>query len=122
MYPYKIAEYRYKLLTEPCEIGELNYLRSEELRDQSVSRSVNCSFVSSGRCDAVVVWSDYSINESGALSVLCCENKVFAYHAKVSIKFFSAPVEIETISEHDLHVDTTFIYGASDFSYNFLVK
>lgn len=138
MYPYKIGEYKYSLLTDPIEIGGFDYYAESYSDEVGYDREnvVTAAFKRSGRCDAVVIWVDYDLTKDRSISLNCYARGMFSYHTKVSIKFFESPVDIalrrsslveehsDTVLDHcmrHLVVKTNFSYGDSDSSYQFSI-
>jgi hypothetical protein len=125
MYPYKIADYKYIMLTDPIDIGQLDYTKQIQGESAGVHLNHNKSyfFTKMGRCDAVVCWVDYDITNDGSMLVKSYRNGKFPHHAKVGIKFLSEPVEVNITTPpiFELHVEASFTYGSSDFSFQFSV-
>jgi hypothetical protein len=58
MFPFKLADYRKRLLSKPTAVAALHY--SESLRSLP-TKVTRIPMTASGRCDCVAVWVDYDI-------------------------------------------------------------
>lgn len=60
-FPYKLGNYRKKILTNPINLTTLDYYKKlESISSEDIVRKE--SILSNGRCDCVVVWVDYQLS------------------------------------------------------------
>ena len=110
-FPYKLQGYRKRFLTAPTEVLGLDY---QSYNYPSSVWSGRVPFLSSGRCDAVVMWVDYDLAEGVSLCQLTeCGNDFKRYSNKASVLFLEKSVEVKATSQ-SLQVITRFKFGDSD--------
>ena len=140
MFPFKLANYRKKLLTKPFRIGEIDYSCSQSTDLAESTNSIG-KVIISGRCDCVAIWVDYDLKPAIAKScggVVHADRKNsndtkhdsnvieqydesindFQCHTKLSLKFFKQPVIVRK-DESILTCLSTYSQGDSDFTYDF---
>ena len=142
LYPYKIGDYEYQLLSDPVELATINYNVSEADTGQILGMDTDIRFKKEGFCDAVAIWVDYDLTDD-CVDDTCIkslrEHDRFVHYSKLSVKFFPRRVEVKAISssavaesaagdgsslksfDKRIHAVTTFEHGNSDFNYNFEV-
>ena len=89
-------------------------------------------FVNAGHCDAVAIWVDLDLTDSG-LRIRGMESGVFKYYAKVTIRYFPERMNIERSSNDNrsddllgfnkiIHCRSDFSFGSSDINFHFTIK
>lgn len=147
LYPYKLGNFRKKLLTEPSCIATLDYylplaqllehIQSKENigKDMDLvelnripsgfSNTVMLPVVNQGRCDAVAIWVDYQLTSSDIDGGNVLESYRTTFHDKHDfplyatqyVKFFAAPSGLTTDSIVTSNIQ--FSHGDTDFKYKF---
>ena len=141
MFPFKLHSYRKRMLTKPQAIAMLDYTSMTPL-ESLPSTSFTLPFVSDGRCDCVVLWSDFDCtpgllggtspgmnDELDSHLILRQWNQQtdsngdfdFPSHLKTSVKFFSKPVVV-TKELATVIATVAFQKGESDFIYDFCIN
>jgi hypothetical protein len=133
-YPYKLASYRNKLLSDPVTIGMIDYNRTvltggaaHDRLDITAGAAVETQLLVAreGSCDAVAVWVDYELLPGGP-EVCGCDCGAgpehqfqFPPHLTVNVKFFPAshPVKAGDTLTSRTAIDPRTI----DFVYDFVV-
>ncbi len=113
-YPYKLANYRKKLLSAPQRIATLNYNHTVSAPPAEL---VQTPFIASGRCDFVAIWVDYQLTQDEQSTLQCFKNGNFPSYMKLNLKFFehSQSVQVGNV----LNCVTEFVAGESDFRFQF---
>jgi hypothetical protein len=129
LYPYKIGEYEYQLLSDPVEIATITYSASQTDSGQILGNDIKILFKQEGRCDALAIWADYDLSEdsSGPRIKHLRDYDRFVHYSKLSVKFFPRRLEVKRVSSFEcdktfdkfIHVATTYDYGNLDFKFNF---
>lgn len=119
LFPYKLANYRKKLLSTPAVCAVLDY---SGVIQSSPVLTYHVPITNEGICDGVAVWVDYDLGGSGSNSVIhqwdyTAHN--FRPYLKQSMKFFPQRLSVSTSST--LQVSTCFNVGDTDYSYDFRI-
>lgn len=147
MFPFKLADYRKRLLSKPTSVAALHYSEPLGSLPEKITR---IPMTASGRCDCVAVWIDYDLtptrinsgsnisssssngaenssndgpnyegsDTSNIIRQYQSDKSDFLCHAKSNVKFFpSAIVVQEGISV--LNCSAEFHFGDSDFRFDF---
>ena len=132
--PYKLADYRKKLLSHPVILQKMDF--TKPVRNLEHTTSV-VPIIRAGRADCVAIWVDYDLTgetlfENGVhrlapgwektylehfSSTSVNPNPDFPAHLKVNIRLFQ---DAPTVDEsYRLKADSAFAVGSSDFEYEF---
>ena len=135
MFPYKLGNYRHKLLTKPSVLTSLDY--TLPMADEGIIAADNAKkvpVVLAGRADAVVIWVDYQLSadspdnclrgwngvSSASASASLSEANLFPNYLTVNLRFL--PDAVSVVEEQWLNQAVEFVVGSSDFKYTFNVS
>jgi hypothetical protein len=117
MYPYKIGDYEYELLSKPIVLGVIDYVNPMVPGVDALQSHSENPLLGGGRCDAVAVWVDYDLDIAGDICIRQCADGKFLHYSKINIKFFESPTEVSAADAPSARLECTsrFEYGSSDF-------
>jgi hypothetical protein len=119
MYPYKIASYEYRALSEAATVAVIDFADAEALGFGAMQTAV-LSIIQDGSCDAVAVWVDYELAPAGNFLRTYADG-AFAYHQTVNIKFFDAPQRVEAGGNTAVQCSAVLLEERCDYHYDFSV-
>lgn len=118
MYPYKIAAYEYRALSEPAMLAAIDFADGEALVFDALQTAV-LPIIQDGSCDAVAVWVDYELTPGNFLRTYA--DGAFAYHQTVNIKFFGTPQRVEVCGSAAVQCSAVLLEERCDYRYDFNV-
>ena len=119
-FPYKLANYNKKILTNPIQLSSIDYYKNlvSINGDDVMERE---KLICNGRCDCVVIWVDYQLDNNSSSLISCWDNEDFNSYQKCSVIFFPQPMQVE-VNKHSLIYKVDFNFGDSDFKYFFKIE
>jgi hypothetical protein len=122
VFPYKMGNYKKKILTTPSCVGVINYGL-----DLSPESAVECHSQSlrlehAGRVDCMVMWVHLDITDDVTLEYW--DGQDFPLHLKTSVQFFPAPLQVaeESVSSTTILCQPAFTYGDSDIAFHYEIQ
>ena len=95
LFPYKLAQYKKRLLTAPTCLLEIDYAEIVSLEESawlalSLQQSVMLPVIAAGRCHGVAIWVDFGFpsNNTSVQSASVKRQEINAHDVKESIEYF----------------------------------
>lgn len=113
-FPYKLGNYRKKILTAPCCIATIDYDHVAQVADGSAGIACSSGQIPitspGGRLDCMVIWVEYEISETVSTEYWTDD---FPPYLTTSTKFFPVSSQVSE-GRHSINFETEFHFGDSD--------